>query len=240
MKLPFTLTFLLMLLTISSATAAGTLTETWQVKWGNTSCVLVFSSDTASLIGTVKVQKPCGKTLRKVRSFAYSNANRTRVELFSRANAKGTLIGAFNRANKSNMAGMIGDGDSATMFLTATSSVSVTVTAGGNSGANTGKCVRYANNRTCAVAQDQKDPAIPAFKTIRMRSLSSQTIFPFSGGSGFAKDEKLARGECREIKKCEKAFNSTEHWCEVVLKDGFFTGWIKRQDDDWVYLRQGC
>ncbi len=85
-----------------------------------------------------------------------------------------------------------------------------------------------------------KNPSIPAFQTIRMKALAPQPIYPFSGGKGIAKSEKVTRGSCLEVKKCERAFNSSEDWCEMVLSDGFFTGWVKRQDTDWVYLRQGC
>jgi hypothetical protein len=222
------------------AVAAKVSTETWQVQWASSGCVLVFSYDDNELVGKVSVKKPCGKALRKVRSFAYSNGKRRHVEIFSGKRANGTLIGAFDRHGKNKMIGVIGDGDSASMFLSATTSSSVNFGSSDNSGSNLEACVRYANNRACAVAQDAKNPKIASFKTIRMRSLSEQSIFPFSGGNGFAKDEKLARGECREVKKCERAFNSKEDWCEVVLEDGFFTGWVKRQDDDWVYLRQGC
>ncbi len=222
------------------ARAANQTKETWQVSWDGGKCTIVLDYDAATLMGTVKRKNGCGKLMRKVKSFVYTDESRAEMILFTRRKAKGPMLGSFDKTGKNTMDGMIGDGEPATMFKSASSSV--TINLGGNattddSGAN---CVRYANNRSCAIAQDLKDPSIPTFQTMRVEILADQPTFPFSGGRGIAGNESVANGSCREIKKCEKAFNSNEHWCEVVLDGGFFTAWIKRQDDDWVYLRKGC
>ncbi len=227
---------------LSPAQAANQTTETWQAKWSGGSCTLILNYDVANLAGPVSVQKPCSKALRKAKSFVYTDAKRKHMVLFSRKGGKGKILANFQRSSKNNLKGNIGNTKGATMFLSASSSVSVNVDTTVNTG-NSGSaanCVRYANNQKCARPADLKNPKIEVFKTINMRSLAKQDIFPFSGGNGFAKDEKMARGACTVVKKCEQAFNSTEMWCEVVLSDGFFTGWVKRMDDDFVYLRKGC
>ena len=85
-----------------------------------------------------------------------------------------------------------------------------------------------------------KNPKIRFGDPIDMLALANQKIYPFSGGKGFPKDERMQAGACYQVKKCERAFGSDEDWCEVVLEDGFFTGWVKRMDDDQVYLSKGC
>ncbi len=223
--------------------AAGTrTTETWQATWPGSKCTIVLKYDESRLQGPARPRGNCGKEMRKVKSFVYTDETKTHMVLFTRKGAKGPMLGAFDRTSENSMSGMIGDGEPTEMFKSSSSSVTVDLggTTGGTTGDDGADCVRYANNRNCAIAQDLKDPKIPAFQTITVRILDDQPTYPFSGGRGIATDEPVARGTCRQIKKCEKAFNSNEHWCEIVKSDGFFTAWVKRQDDDWVYLRKGC
>ena len=222
------------------ANAANQTRETWKVSWSNGTCTIVLKYDVAKLSGPVKRKGACDKLLRKVKSFVYTDESRTEMILFTRRKAMGPMLGSASKVGKNTMEGFMGDGEPVSMFKAASSST--TFSFGSNdtiddSGTN---CVRYANTRNCAIAQDLKDPSIPTFQTQKVMILADQKTFPFSGGDGIARDESVTRGSCREIKKCEKAFGSNEHWCEVVLDGGFFTAWIKRQDDDWVYLRKGC
>jgi hypothetical protein len=221
--------------------AANQTTETWQAKWAGGSCTLVMSYDVAKLAGPVSVQKPCSKALRKAKSFVYTDGKRKHMVVFAEKGGKGKILASFDRSGKNKLKGKIGNTGGVTMFLSSSSSVSVNVGAGASANSsNAASCVRYANNQKCARKADLKNPKIEVFKTINMRSLAKQSIFPFSGGGGFANDEKMAKSACMVVKKCEQAFNSSEMWCEVVLSDGFFTGWVKRMDDNFVYLRKGC
>jgi hypothetical protein len=218
--------------------AANKTTETWEAKWPGGSCTLVMSYDTADLAGSVKVIKPCGKILRKVKSFVYTDDSREHMILFAKKKARGAMVGSFDRSGKNRLEGLIGDGETATMFLGSSSSVTINSgVSAGSSQSNSQSCRYYSGSQQCARDADLKNPT---FKTVKMTSMVNQDIFPFSGGKGFAKDERAGRGMCMVVKKCETAFNSSEDWCEVVLSDGFFTGWVKRMDADFVYLRKGC
>lgn len=225
---------------LSPVFAANETKETWVANWGNKSCKLILTYDSADLAGKVETLNPCAKPMRKARSFVYADDARNHMILFSRPGAKGAILGSFDRAGENNMQGDIGTGSMVSLFLSSSTSVTVnsSVSVGSDSGSE--DCVRYAHNQSCARFSDLKNPKIETFKTIEMTSLANQDIFPFSGGGGFAKDESAVRGACMTVKKCEQAFNSSEMWCEVVLSDGFFTGWVKRMDDDFVYLRKGC
>ncbi|NOX73182.1 MAG: hypothetical protein GXP03_06035 [Alphaproteobacteria bacterium] len=240
MKLTKLLIPLILSLATGMAAQAGTqIKETWDAKWAGQKCTLVLSYDKAKLAGPVKVRGGCGKALRKVKSFVYTDAAHSQLILFSKKNARGAMIGSFDKAGKKSFKGMIGDGTSAKMFRTAISTVTVSVGVTASSGSTgTQDCIRYANRQKCAGAADLINPNIPTFKTIEMQALADQSIFPFSGGNGFAKDESVVKGARVVVKRCERAFNSNEDWCEMVLSDGFFTGWIKRMDTGKVYLRE--
>jgi hypothetical protein len=222
------------------AAQAGTqIKETWDAKWAGQKCTLVLSYDKAKLAGPVKVKNGCGKALRRVKSFVYTDAKRSQMILFTKKNARGAPVGSFDKAGKKSYKGMIGDGTSAKMFRSAISTVTVSVGLNASSGGTGSQdCIRYANRQKCARDADLKNPKIPTFKTIEMQALANQSIFPFSGGNGFARDESVVKGASVTVKKCERAFNSDEDWCEVVLSDGFFTGWVKRMDSGKVYLRE--
>lgn len=229
-----------------SAQAGTRIKETWDVKWAGQKCTLVLSYDKAKQAGSVKVRPGCGKTLRKVKSFVYTDEAHNQMILFSKKKARGAMIGNFDKVSQKRFKGIIGDGISAGMFRSEISTVTVTTgttinsETGTNSDTDTQDCIRYANRQKCARNVDLKNPNIPTFQTIKMKALADQSIFPFSGGHGFAKDETVVKGACLVVKRCEKAFNSKDDWCEVVLSDGFFTGWVKRMDTSKVYLRESC
>jgi len=233
---------LLVLGNVGSANAANRTKETWNVKWAGGRCTLVLSYDNADMAGNVRVKK-CARTLRKVRSFAYVDDAKSEMILFSRPGAKGDIIADFAEAGRNRMHGLIGDGVEAKMFMSASSSVTVnggssfTAGSGGSGGAS---CVQYADRSGCADRVDKKNPRVPTFETISMLSMSRLKIYPFSGGSGIAKSDVVPAGSCIKVKKCEAAFGGKGDWCEIVLPDGFFTGWVKRQDSDFVYLQKGC
>ena len=225
---------------VSPVEAANETKETWAASWGNKTCKLILTYDAADLAGRVETLNPCAKPLRKARSFVYTDGSRSHMILFSRPGAKGAILGSFDRTGENNMQGDIGTGNDVSLFLSASSSVTINSSTTTGSASGSQQCVQYADNHSCARSSDLKNPKIETFNTIEMTSLASQDIYPFSGGRGFAKDEKAVRGACMTVKKCEQAFNSSQMWCEVVLSDGFFTGWVKRMDDDFVYLRKGC
>jgi len=241
--------FIATFLAIASSAWSGTrVKETWRASWAGGKCTLVLKYDLDLLQGSAKPRGFCAKLMKGVKSLVYTDETRSQMMMFGRPGAQGPLLGAFDKTGTNNMAGTFGDGESVSLFKSSSSSFGINVGTGAISGTGTaipvapveGGCVRYKDSRGCVIAQDKKDPKIPAFQTIRLRALGDQSIFPFSGGQGIAKDESVAGGSCVVVKRCEKAFNSNEHWCEIVLSDGFFTGWVKRQDDDWVYLRHGC
>ena len=128
--------------------------ETWQVKWGAQQCTLVMTFDALKLQGPVRVVQPCGKELRKVKSFVYTDDRRSDMILFPRRGAQGAMVGSFTKSGKSTMKGLIGDGIEATMYLSSRSSV--TVNLGGNTGGS-GSCVKYANGG-CASQADLGNP----------------------------------------------------------------------------------
>jgi len=244
------------LLTFAGAGNAANLThETWQVTWPGQSCTLVLSYDKATMSGKVTVKRPCGRTLRKVKSFVYTDGRKSEMILFRRPGARGAVLGNFSKQGRNRMQGGIGDGIGASMFMSQSSSVttnsSANITLGGitlggitlggaPAGSASADCVLYSDRSGCAGRADLKNPKVPTFDKISMRALSKLKIYPFSGGNGFAKSEVVARNACVKVKKCESSFGGKGDWCQVVLSDGFFTGWVKRQDEDFVYLQKGC
>jgi hypothetical protein len=223
------------LLGAGAAEAANDTRETWQAAWGGGTCTLTLTYDLADLQGRVRVGRPCGGELVAAKSFVYTDDSRSQMILFARPGARGAMIGSFEATGQGRMQGLIADGVPAEIVLTERSSTGITI--GGT--ASTGACIRYADGG-CARSADLKNPDIRFGQPAQMRALGQLTIFPFSGGKGFAKDEVVAPGQCRMVKKCETAFGTTEDWCEVILEDGFFTGWVRRQDANFVYLRTGC
>lgn len=227
---------------LAPVNAATQVTETWEVDWDGGSCIFVFNYDKAEMAGPVRVQKPCGGLLRKVKSFVYTDSKRRELILFNRKNARGDPVAIFEKSGRNEMDGYAGDGEPVSMFNTSSSTMSVNsgLSSQGSASSGSADCIVYADSGSCVNSADRKNPKIPTFKKINMRALAGQSIYPFSGGKGFAKDESADGGACYEVKKCERAFNSSEDWCEIVLSDGFFTGWVKRMDDEQVYLRKGC
>jgi len=219
------------------AYAANQTTEIWQITWDGGRCELVLNYSTDDMAGTA-TPKNCSKALRKVRSFVYTDDDQREMILFRRNNAQGAILGQFDKSGRNEMEGLIGDGEPAEMFLASKTSTTLNVNTGGNAGSNA-DCVTYTSGG-CARKSDLNNPDIRFGDPIEMEMLANAKIYPFSGGRGFPKDEKAARGQCLSVKKCEQAFSSDDHWCEVVLSDGFFTGWVLRKDDDTVYLRKGC
>ncbi len=244
MRVPFFLTICSIVLGISTSVTAGNRTrETWRVSWPGNNCTLILTYDKADMAGNVKVKKPCGRVLRKVKSFVYTSEDRENLILFRRTGAAGTILGNFAKIGRNRMRGIIGDGDEASLFLSKMSSVTTSSSFSidtGDSGTDSQPCVRYSDRSGCADRVDLKNPKIPRFQTIDMRILTRAKIFPFSGGRGFAQKEVAIEGACMKVEECEKDFNSNEMWCRVILSGGFFTGWVKRQDDNFVYMSQGC
>jgi hypothetical protein len=228
-------------MTASTASAGNETREVWQAFWEDGECMLVLKYDSADMAGTVKRQNPCGGLLRKVKSFVYTDGSRSQLILFSGKNATGAMLGNFDSAGSGEMEGLVGDGEYAELYMSESSSSSTSsiVTININTGSS-GDCIEYAEGNGCAEKGDMRNPKIQFGSKISMVSLINQQIFPFSGGKGFAKDETAGEFQCMEVKKCETAFNSSEDWCEVVLSDGFFTGWVKRADDNYIYLAKGC
>ncbi len=239
-------TNLLAALVLAGAANAGNITrETWKATWPGNRCTLQLTYDKADMAGDVVVEKPCGKELRKVRSFVYSDDSRSEMLLFARPGARGDIVGGFSKSGRNRMDGLIGDGVEASLFLSASSSVTmnggINPSSNGNGGSSAGaSCVQYSDRSGCADRVDTKNPRVPTFQSIEMLSLSHLKIYPFSGGNGFAKKESVAQYQCVTVKRCETASGGKGDWCEIVLSDGFFTGWVKRQDADFVYLQKGC
>jgi hypothetical protein len=226
---------LVSLVLAGAATAQNRTIEIWQATWDGARCTLVLTYDLARLQGNVETRRPCGRTLGKVASFVYTDERRDHMILFARPGARGDILGSFEATGQGRMEGVIGDGLVTVLVMTERSSTTLgTGTTQGNA-----DCIRYADGG-CARPADLKNPDIPFGSPAPMRALGRLDIYPFSGGKGFKKDETVTPGQCRSVKKCETAFGTDEDWCEVILSDGFFTGWVRRQDANFVYLRKGC
>jgi len=227
--------------------------ETWQADRSGGSCKLTMNYTMEKLSGQVSTAAGCNAPLRKAKSFAYTDGSRTHMVLFARKNLKGKTLATFSGSGN-NMQGNASTGDAVRMFKSSSSStstsasVNINITTNSGNGGGTGGvkvakagCITYANRKkTCASAADVQNPKIPVFQTIRMKVLANQKMYPFSGGKGIARDESVKKGSCRKVRKCEQAFNSNEMWCEIAYPDSLMTGWVKRMDDKYVYLRKGC
>ncbi|GEM_PF-1815536 len=225
----------------SGAVAGTTTVETWATTQpGGNPCILTVTLPaTTAANGSVSAGSRCKGALKKVDTIAYVGGKKRDIILQDTSGSTRTLVTLRRKKNK--LVGTQSGGAKLTFALTTTvtTTSSVAVTSGSGTGTKQ-KCLSYVGNNRCVRATDARNPLIPAFQTIEMKFLTRQNIFPFSGGSGFAKDEKAKKGSCYKVKKCERAFNSTEDWCEIVLSDGFFTGWVKRADANTVYMRSGC
>ena len=218
----------------ASASAGDDVTEVWGAFWDTGQCTLILSYDSDDMAGDVEIQRPCGGLMRGIRSFAYTDESASEIVLFSRRGQRGDLIGSLSDVGGDVMEGFVGDGEPVAMELI--EAYAEGNGGGGNTGGS-GACVQYADGG-CVDSADRSNPNIRFGSTLDMFAHADLDIFPFSGGSGFKKDEYVAHGECRQVKRCDS--RNGEDWCEVVLSDGFFTGWVKRQAKGKVYLSQGC
>lgn len=222
-----------MVLLAGPALAEEKVREVWQAEWDGGRCTLVLDYDSGDMAGKVSIRRPCGGLLRGVKSFAYLDDAQAEMVFLSAPGQRGDVIGHFEEDGRAAMIGLAGDGEPVALFLVEQTRRSARVTTGGA----TGGCVRYADGG-CADKADLKNPKIRFGDTIEMYAHEALDIFPFAGGKGFKKDERVAEGSCREVKRCRAAEGGD--WCEVVLEDGFFTGWVKRMDRNRVYLSRGC
>ena len=225
-------------LTAWPLSAANRSTETWDATWPGGSCTIDLTFERDGFDGEADPRRKCGKLLRKARSFQYPTPARNTLVLFSRKKGRGKPLVILSRSDPATLQGVIKD-QPVIFRLTAQSNlrgINLDVPRQGNAAT----CLTYANNQACVVTQDLENPAIPAFDAIEMQVLKRLKIYPFSGGKGIPEDDKLERGSCQIVKKCETAFNSTEDWCEVELEAGGITGWVLRRDDQQVFLRTGC
>lgn len=232
------------ILTANPIYAANTTRETWQVSWPGHACTMVLTYDKADLAGPAKPNSACRGILSKVRSFVYTDEQRNMMILFRKTGARGAIIGQFDKLSSNRMKGQIGDGTPASMMMSRSSSTTINLgessSNSGSSGSQAADCIQYSNRSGCARKVDLKNPKVATFQTVNMRILSRLKVFPFSGGNGFAQDQLARKGSCVKVKTCEQAFSGNSDWCEIVLPDGFFTGWVKRQDEDFVYMKKGC
>ena len=94
-------------------------------------------------------------------------------------------------------------------------------------------CKAYYGTNRCAQAEDLGEPttgSVEAVVNMNVRFLNS----PTSSVVG-----QLPRNRCVPVKRCWESLLDKQIWCDVDLGRGK-SGWVLKEDEKSVYLRDGC
>ena len=151
-----------------------------------------------------------------------------------------TLIGRFDRAPDGSYDGIIDDGEPARLFFMGRMQIDAqpvpqVLPPAPNTPAGQG-CLVYYDSRLCARPEDVGAPRLTAGPGA-LQTLTTMNV-RFLPGANSSIIGKLQVGTCIETTNCREAPFNGGLWCEVRLD--FRTGWILKQDDEFVYSRNGC
>ena len=99
--------------------------------------------------------------------------------------------------------------------------------------ASNSNCKKYFDNKRCAQTED-----IGKIKSGALETLARMNI-------RFIPDRKsnlvttIQPRSCSPVSHCTESFVSKEIWCKVKI-DNFKSGWILKEDANFVYSRDGC
>ena len=168
----------------------------------------------------------------------YSSSNGGNTLMLYDAGAQ--MIGRIDKETDSYWVGMIGDGTPMEMSYMGQGprpgqAAAPQPPAQSPNMGSVSACLKYYDSRACADPRDQGDPVaqgIGALQTLTRMNVR------FLGNTNSQVIGTLERGTCIDTSGCRKDPFGDGLWCEIKLD--YKTGWILKQDAEFVYSQNGC
>lgn len=211
--------------------------DVWGLQAYSDVCQISFDGtrSVAPGIGAV-VQHSQGCRGGGVGGFSMNNGDNT-ILLYSLDG--GQLIGRLDREADGSYVGIIDDGEPASLVFMGRMQINAQpqpqpLPAPGTPAGQ--GCLVYYDNRLCARPEDVGPPLLSAGPGA-LTVLTTMNVRFLPGVSSMIIG-KLQVGTCIETTNCREAPFNGGLWCEVRLDNR--SGWIIKQDDQFVYSRNGC